>query len=186
MTQRGIQVRVFGPKSAAAIEAEGAGFVVPRETAKQLVDLFRDKLSQHRTGPVQMLVDAPDVPPTILNVSRYYGAAAVAHALRSPPADTGDTPALAGIFVLLPGTDDDADEAAVRAVQSSRDKNGKPLPLPPTVYDVLRDDARPLLAMLFFNPEAVTDATLRMLGVCLAEAFFTSLQSGNEKAPGNK
>src|SRR4029078_1353557 len=127
MTQRGIQVRVFGPKKPANAEAEGAGFVVPRETARQLVDLFREKLSQHKTGPAQMLVDAPDVPPTILNVSRYYGKAAVAHALRSPPAGGGDTPALAGIFVLLPGTDDDADEAAVCAVQASRDKNGKPL-----------------------------------------------------------
>jgi hypothetical protein len=171
---KGIQLRVFGPKTPATAEAEGAGFVLPRETARQLVEMFRKHLAQHRSGPVQMMVDAPDVPPTVLNVSRFYGAAAVAHALRSPPA--GATPALAGIFVLLPGKDPDADEAAIKAVESSRDKPGKPLPLPPKVFETLRADQRPLLGMLFFTAEAVTDATLRMIGVCLAEAFFGSLQ----------
>jgi hypothetical protein len=172
ISKQGIQMRVFGPRTSAA-QAEGAGFAVRGETTRQLVESFRQNLTQRKTGPVQMLVDAADVPPSVVNLSRYYGKAAVAHVLRAPPA--GDVPALAGIIVLLPGVDKDADEEAIRALETSRDKAGQALPLPPTVYASLRADARPLLALVFFNPEAVTDTSLRLLGVTLAEAFFSSL-----------
>ncbi len=128
-----------------------------------------------------MLVDAPDVPPTVLNVQRFYGKAAVAQALRAPP--TGDTPGLAGIYVLLPGLDADADEAAIRSIEKSRDKNGTALPLPPTVYQSIRADQRPMLGMLFFAPEAVIDVTLRMLGICIAEAFFSTIRDEKAKSP---
>lgn len=187
MTQ-GIQTRVFGPRAA---DTEAAGFVLPRGTVAELVKLFAGYLSERRSGPVQMLVDVADVPPSVVNVFRYYGNAAVAHVLRTAP--RGDVPALAGIYVLLPGTDRDADEAAVAAVQGSRDKSGAPLPLPPQVYATLRADARPLFAMLFFTEEAVKDVSLRMLGVCLAEAFFTSTRDARtppppqtQKAPGGE
>ena len=169
----GIQTRVFGPMAAAA-EIESAGFVLQKETAAELIKLFAQHLAERKNGPVQMLVDAPDVTASVLNVSRFYGKAAVAHVLRAPP--TGDTPALAGIYVLLPGMDRDADEAAVAALEGSRDKTGQPLPLLPKVYDALRTDVRPLFAMIFFTEEALKDTSLRMLGICLAEAFFTSLR----------
>src|SRR3954465_10574584 len=95
---RGVQMRVFGPTTASA---DASGFLMPRDTVLKLVGLFEGHLSQHRSGPVQMLVDAPDVPASVVNVFRYYTAAAVAHVLRAPP--EGNVPALAGIFVLLPG-----------------------------------------------------------------------------------
>src|SRR3954447_18406887 len=95
MSEAGIQTRVYGPK-AAAIETEGAAFALPKETAAELIKLFAGHLAERKTGPVQMLVDAPDVPPSVVNVSRFYGKAAVAHVLRAPP--TGDVPALAGIY----------------------------------------------------------------------------------------
>ena len=174
----GIQTRVFGPKAA---DTEAAGFVLPHLTVLQLVELFTGHLSQRAHGPVQMLVEVPGVPPSVVNVFRYYGKSAVAHVLRIPP--EGNVPALAGIYLLLSGTDADADEAAVAAVESSCDARGTPLPLPPRVYHTLRNDVRPLLAMLFFAEEAVTDTSLRMLGVCLAEAFFTSIKS---QAPGTR
>jgi hypothetical protein len=167
----GIQTRVFGPRAA---ETTAAGFALPRETAVQLSRMFAEKLSLRKAGPVQMLVDVPDVPASVVNVFRYYGNAAVAHVLRAPP--TGDTPALVGVYVLLPGLDKDADEAAVAALESSRDKNGQLLPLPPQVYASLRGDVRPLLAMLFFEVEAVKDVSLRLLAVTLAEAFFESMR----------
>jgi hypothetical protein len=148
------------------------------------VKLFTGHLTQRQSGPVQMLVDVADVPPSVLNVSRYYGRAAVAHVLRAIP--RSDVPALAGIYVLLPGVDRDADEAAIAAVESSRDRSGTPLPLPPQAYATLRADVRPLFAMLFFTEDAVKDVSLRLLGVCLAEAFFASLRIADEKkkAPG--
>lgn len=177
---RGIQMRVFGPR-AAAKDAEGAGYAVPAQTARQLVDLFKGQLSQHKTGPVQMFVEAPDMPPSVVNLSRFYGKAAVAHVLRSPP--SGDVPAMAGIVVLLPGLDKGADDAAIRAVETSRDKSGNALPLPPKVYQALRGDVRPLLAMLLFNAEAVNDVSLRLLGVTLAEAFFGTLTARSENSP---
>lgn len=177
----GIQTRVFGPRAA---ETEAAGFMVSPVTARKLIALFEENLSKRTTGPVQMLVDAADVTPSVVNVFRYYGKAAVAHVLRAPP--EGEVPALAGIYLLLPGLDGDADEAAIAAVESSRDKSGAALPLPPRVYATLRADARPLLAMLFFTEQAVTDASLRLLGVCVAEAYFASLKKvdGQRKAPG--
>jgi hypothetical protein len=177
---RGIQMRVFGPRSSAK-EAEGAGYAVSAETARQLVELFKGHLSQHKTGPVQMLVDAPHVPPSVVNLSRFYGKAAVAHVLRAPP--SGDVPALVGIVVLLPGVDKDADDAAIRAIETSRDKSGNALPLPPKAYQALRDDVRPLLALLFFNEEAVHDVSLRLLGVTLAEAFFDARKIASENSP---
>src|SRR5688572_19174604 len=142
---QGIQTRVFGPKAA---QTEAAGFVLPQATVNQLIGIFQGHLSQRKTGPVQMLVELPDMPASVVNVFRYYGAAAVAHVLRSPP--SGTVPALAGVFALLPGTDKDADEAAIAAIESSRDKTGRPLPFPPHVYATLRNDVRPLFAMLFF------------------------------------
>ena len=163
----GIQTRIFGPKAA---DVEAAGFVLNPETVRKLVTLFEDELARRQSGPVQMLVEAPEMPASVMNVFRYYGKAAVAHVLRAPP--EGNTPALAGIYVLLPGLDPDADEAAIAAVESSRDKSGAPLPFPPKVYATLRADVRPLLAMLFYAPQAVTDVSLRMLGVCLAQAYF--------------
>jgi hypothetical protein len=169
----GIQTRVFGPKFSAA-EAQGAGFLLPKETARQLTELFTNSLAQRAHGPAQMLVDAPDMPVSVVNVSRFYGKAAVAHVLRAPP--TGDVPALAGVYVLLPGIDKDADEAAIAAVESSRDKSGKALPLPPDVFASLRADVRPLFGMIFFAEETLKDVSLRMLGICLAEAFFKSVQ----------
>lgn len=171
-------MRVFGPRSSAS-EVEGAGFVANAETARQLVDLFKAQLSQRKTGPVQMLVEAPDMPGAVMNVSRFYGKAAVANVLRAAP--SGDVPALAAVVVLLAGADRDADEAAIRAVETSRDKSGNPLPLPPKVYQTLREDVRPLLAMIFFNGEAVTDTSLRLLGVCLAQAFFGSVASADKQ-----
>jgi hypothetical protein len=171
MNEQGIQTRVFGPRAA---ETTAAGFAVPRETARALAATFEENLAQRKAGPVQMLVDAPDVPPSVLNVFRYYGKAAVAHVLRAPP--TGNTPALVGVYVLLPGLDKDADEAAIAALESSRDKNGQPLPLPPDVYASLCADVRPLLALLFFEVEAVKDVSLRLLAVTLAEAFFASMR----------
>jgi hypothetical protein len=87
------------------------------------VKLFTGHLTQRQSGPVQMLVDVADVPPSVLNVSRYYGRAAVAHVLRAIP--RSDVPALAGIYVLLPGVDRDADEAAIAAVESSRDRRAR-------------------------------------------------------------
>jgi hypothetical protein len=180
----GIQTRVFGPKAAAG-EAAGAGFVLPKETARQLIELFTNSLAQRQHGPVQMLVEAPDMPTCVVNVSRFYGQAAVAHVLRAPP--TGDVPALAGVYVLLPGVDTDADEAAIASVESSRDKAGAALPLPPDVFATLRAEARPLFAMIFFTEETLTDVSLRMLGVCLAEAFFTSVRrAGKQEAPGTR
>ena len=175
-----MQVRVFGPRSSAA-HAEGAGFAVPATAARELVEVFKRNLSQRKTGPVQMLVEAPDVPPSVVNLSRYYGKAGVAHVLRAAPA--GDVAALAGIVVLLPGLDPDADAEAIRALEGSRDKSGSPLPLPPTVYQSLRADVRPLLAMLFFNEDAVTDVSLRFLGLTLAEAFFASLKDQPSSPP---
>jgi hypothetical protein len=172
MSETGIQTRVYGPKAAAA-ETGAAGFALPKETAQQLIGLFAENLSQRANGPVQMLVDVPDVPPSVLNVSRFYGKAAVAHVLRAPP--KGDTPALAAVYVLLPGLDRDADEAAISSLESSRDKTGQALPLLPPVYASLRADARPLFAMIFFTDEAVKDTSLRMLGICFAEAFFKSV-----------
>ena len=173
---QGIQTRVFGPKAA---ETEAAGFLLQPETVRKLVELFAMELSKRSSGPVQMLVEAPDVVPCVVNVFRYYGKAAVAHVLRAPP--EWNVPVLAGVFVLLPGLDADADEAAIAAVESSRDKFGTPLPLPPKMYATLRADVRPLLAMLFFTPEAVTDASLRMIGVCLAEAYFASVGKSSGK-----
>jgi hypothetical protein len=157
---------------------------VPAEAAKQLTELFAGHLSKHRTGPVQMLIDAPDMPPSVVNVFRYYGLAAVAHVLRTPP--TGDVPAMAGIIALLPGIDPDADEAAIRSIEKSRDKSGKPLPLPPKVYTNLRSDPRPLMGMLFFHEGAVHDVSLRLLALCLAKAFFASIREtpDQHKAPG--
>jgi hypothetical protein len=172
----GIQTRVFGPKAA---ETEAAGFLLRPETVRQVVALFSENLSKRNSGPVQMLVEAPDMPASVVNLFRYYGKAAVAHVLRVAP--TGNVPALAGVFVLLPGLDPDADEAAVAAVEASRDKTGAPLPFPPKVYAMLRADVRPLLAMLFYTPEAVTDTSLRMLGVCLAEAYFASVRRSSAK-----
>src|SRR5688572_10663609 len=160
--RKGIQARVFGPK-VAGTNVAGTGFALSAAAAKQLVGSFREYLTKHKTGPVQMLVDAAEVPPSVVNVSRYYGKAAVAHVLRAPPAGAGDVPALAGIFVLLPGLDVDADEAAVAAVESSREKSGRPLPLSPAVYESLRKDQRPLLAMIFFHEEAMKDTSLRMI-----------------------
>jgi hypothetical protein len=179
----GIQTRVFGPK-AGTQEAAGAGFMLPKETARQLIELFANSLAQRAHGPVQMLVEAPDTPTSVVNVFRFYGKAAVAHVLRAPP--TGDVPALAGVYVLLPGADRDADEAAIASVESSRDKAGNALPLPMDVFASLRAEVRPLFAMIFFTDETLKDVSLRMLGVCLAEAFFTSLRSAGatEKAPG--
>ena len=168
---QGIQTRVFGPKAA---QTEAAGFVLPQAAVNQLIGTFTGHLSQRKTGPVQMLVELPDMPASVVNVFRYYGAtAAVAHVLRAPP--SGDVPALAGVFALLPGVDKDADEAAIAAIESSRDKSGRPLPFPPHVYAALRSDVRPLFAMLFFAEEAVNDVSLRLLGVCLAEAYFASV-----------
>jgi hypothetical protein len=179
----GIQTRVFGPK-AAAQDAAGAGFVLPKEAARQLIELFTNGLAQRQHGPAQMLVEAPDAPTSVLNVSRFYGKAAVAHVLRAPP--TGDVPALAGLYVLLPGMDKDADEAAIASVESSRDKAGTALPLPPDVFATLRAEVRPLFAMIFFTEETLKDVSLRMLGVCLAEAFFTSMKKAKptNTAPG--
>jgi hypothetical protein len=167
-----VQTRVFGPKAAAG-EAAGAGFAVPKETTRQLIGLFTNSLAQRKHGPVQMLVEAPDTPACVVNVFRFYGKAAVAHVLRAPPA--GDVPALAGVYVLLPGTDKDADEAAIASVESSRDKAGNALPLNPEVFATLRAEVRPLFAMIFLTDETLKDVSLRVLGVCLAEAFFTSL-----------
>jgi hypothetical protein len=176
--QEGIQTRVFGPK-AAAEEAQGAGFMLPKKTARQLIDLFTNSLAQRAHGPVQMLVDAPDMPVSVVNLSRFYGKAAVAHVLRAPP--TGDVPALAGVYVLLPGLDKDADEAAIASVEKSTDKSGKPLPLPAEVFTALRADVRPVMALIFFAEETLKDVSLRMLGICLAEAFFASLRDAGEK-----
>ena len=173
-----VQTRVFGPKAAAG-DAAGAGFAVPKQTARQLIELFTNSLAQRMHGPVQMLVEAPDTPACVVNVFRFYGKAAVAHVLRAPP--VGDVPALAGIYVLLPGADKDADEAAIASLESSRDKAGNPLPLPPDVFATLRAEVRPLFAMIFFTDETLKDVSLRMLGVCLAEAFFTSLRKENGK-----
>src|SRR5687767_13165029 len=92
---QGIQTRVFGPKAA---QTEAAGFVLPQATVNQLIGIFQGHLSQRKTGPVQMLVELPDMPASVVNVFRYYGAAAVAHVLRSPP--SGNVPALAGVFAL--------------------------------------------------------------------------------------
>jgi hypothetical protein len=180
----GIQIRVFGPAVAAA-DVQDAGFAVSAESAKQLTDLFVEHLSKTRNGPVQMLVDAPDMPPSVVNVFRYYGAAAVVHVLRAPP--SGDVPAMTGIVAILPGVDKDADDAAIDEIEKLRDKSGKPLPLPPTVYESLRADVRPLIGMLLFHEEAVKDVSLRVLGICLAKAFFTSLRNaqGKQKAPGD-
>src|SRR5688500_8031465 len=91
----GIQTRVFGPRAA---ETSAAGFALPRDTVVQLSKMFEENLSKRKSGPVQMLVDVPGVPPSVVNVFRYYGKAAVAHVLRAPP--SGDTPALAGVYVL--------------------------------------------------------------------------------------
>ena len=173
--RQGIQTRVFGPRAA---ETTAAGFALPRETAVELARMFEENLSKRKTGPVQMLVDVPDVPASVVNVFRYYGKSAVAHVLRAAPA--GNTPALVGVYVLLPGLDKDADEAAVAALESSRDKTGQPLPLPPQVYASLRADVRPLLAMLFFEAEAVKDVSLRLLAVTLAEAFFESMRKAQQ------
>ena len=41
----GIQTRVFGPKAAAA-DAAGAGFVLPKETARQLIE-YEQELLKH-------------------------------------------------------------------------------------------------------------------------------------------
>jgi hypothetical protein len=172
---QGIQTRVFGPKAAAG-DAAGAGFVLPKETTRQLIDLFTNSLAQRQHGPVQMLVEAPDAPSSVVNVFRFYGKAAVAHVLRAPP--TGDVLALAGVYVLLPGLDRDADDAAIASVESSRDKAGNALPLPRDVFATLRAEVRPLFAMIFLTDETLKDVSLRLLGVCLAEAFFTSLRSG--------
>jgi hypothetical protein len=169
----GIQTRVFGPKSAAS-DAAGAGFLLPKETSHQLIELFTSSLAQRQHGPVQMFVEAPDMPTSVVNVSRFYGKAAVAHVLRAAP--TGDVAAMAGVYVLLPGVDKDADEAAIASVESSRDNAGNALPLSPDVFATLRAEVRPLFAMIFFAEETLKDVSLRMLGVCLAEAFFTSLQ----------
>jgi hypothetical protein len=174
----GIQMRVFGPRSSAS-EVEGAGFVANAETARQLVDLFKGHLSQHKTGPVQMLVEAPDMPASVVNLSRFYAKAAVANVLRAAP--SGDVPALAAIVVLLGGLDRDADEAAIRAVETSHDKSGTALPLPPKVYQTLRDDVRPLLGLIIFNDNAMTDTSLRLLAVCLAKAYFASLSSADKQ-----
>jgi hypothetical protein len=173
---------VFAPTDAAK-ESAGAGFVLPKETARQLIDLFTNSLAQRQHGPVQMLVEAPDMPTSVVNVFRFYGTAAVAHVLRAPPA--GDVPAMAGVYVLLPGIDKDADEAAIASIESSRDKTGKPFPLPAEVYSTLRAEVRPLFAMIFFADETLKDVSLRMLGICLAEAFFTSLRPKQE-APGTR
>jgi hypothetical protein len=82
---------------------------------------------------------------------------------------------------LLPGLDADADEAAIAAMEKSRDKTGKPLPFPLKVYAMLRGDVRPLLAMLFYTPEAVIDTSLRMLGVCMGEAYFKTVRPALDK-----
>src|SRR5690349_8950343 len=146
----GIQTRVFGPTDAGT-EAAGAGFILPKETARRLIDLFTNSLAQRQHGPVQMLVEAPDMPTSVVNVFRFYGKAAVAHVLRAPP--VGDVPAMAGVYALLPGLDKDADEAAIASIESSRDKTGKAFPLPPDVFATLRADPRPLFAMIFFTEE---------------------------------
>src|SRR5688572_13419011 len=122
---RGIQTRVFGPTSGspgAGADTQGAGFVMRGQAVAQLVGTFRGHMDARRHGPLQMLVESPDVPPSVVNLYRYYGAAAVAHVLRAGPA--GGAPALAGLVLLLPGTDPDADEAAIAAVESSRDASG--------------------------------------------------------------
>ena len=181
---QGIQIRVIGPMGAGGAEPEeGTGFALPAGDARQLIGTFQGHMSQKRQGPLQMLVDAPDVPVSVVNLYRYYGSrAAVAHVLRAGPA--GGVAALAGVFVLLPGVDRDADEAALAAVESSRDATGKPFPLNPKIYASLRDDVRPLVALLFFNSEALRDASLRLLAVCLAEAFFGMLRKeGGTKHP---
>jgi hypothetical protein len=169
---RGIQTRVFGPTGSAA-DVRGAGFAMPAGTVQTLVGTFRGHMDARRNGPLQMLVEVPDVPPSVVNLYRYYGSAAVAHVLRANPA--GDVPAVAGIVLLLPGADPDADEAAIAAVEGSRDATGTMLPLRPQAYASLRADARPLLAMLFFHEDAVRDVSLRMLAISLAEAFFGSI-----------
>ena len=64
-----VQTRVFGPKAAAG-DAAGAGFAVPKETARQLIELFTNSLAQRMHGPVQMLVEAPDTPACVVNVFR--------------------------------------------------------------------------------------------------------------------
>ena len=176
----GVQIRVIGPKVGGETE-EGVAYAVPAATAQQLVGMFQAHLSAKRTGPLQMLVDAPDVPPSVVNLYRYYGTSAVAHVLR---ASAGEVPALAGIYLLLPGLDRDADEAAIAAVESSRDATGTMLPLRPQIFQSLRADARPLIALLFFNVEALKDVSLRMLAVCLAEAFFATVKPGQAGTPG--
>ena len=177
-----MQIRVIGPKVGDETE-EGVAYAVPAAAAQQLVGTFQAHLSAKRTGPLQMLVDAPDVPPSVVNLYRYYGTSAVAHVLRAPPA--GDVPALAGVYLLLPGLDRDADEAAIAAVESSRDATGTMLPLRPQIFQSLRADARPLIALLFFNPEALKDASLRMLAVCLAEAFFATVKPAGPTGGGS-
>ena len=167
----------MGPKVGDETE-QGVAFAVPAGTAQQLVGTFQGHMTHKRTGPLQMLVDAPDMPVAVVNLYRYYGTAAVAHVLRA--AATGDVPALAGIYLFLPGIDRDADEAAIAAVESSRDATGTMLPLRPQIFQSLRADARPLIAFLFVHAEAVRDASLRMLGMCLAEAFFSTVRD----APG--
>lgn len=166
---RGLQVRVFGPRGNAG-DTRDAGFALPAGTVQQLVGTFRGHFEVRPDGPLQMLVEAPDVPPSVVNLYRYDGSAAVAHVLRANPA--GDMPALAGIFLLLTGAGPEADEAAIAAVESSRDATGTMLPLRPQIFESLRADARPLLAMLFFHEDAVRDVSLRMLAISLAEAFF--------------
>src|SRR5688500_310862 len=175
----GVQIRVIGPKAGAQAE-EGAAFVLPEGATQQLVGTFQGHMSAKRTGPLQMLVDAPDVPPSVVNLYRYFGKSAVAHVLRASP--QGDVPALAGIYLLLPGLDRDADEAAIAAVESSRAATGTMLPLRPQIFQSLRADARPLIALLFFNVDALQDVSLRMLAMCLAEAFFSTVRQDKADA----
>lgn len=163
----GIQTRIFGPP---VEDMQQSGFVLKREVVEQTTALFEQQLSQRESGPVQMLVEVPDSPASVVNVFQFYGKAAVAHVLRAPP--EGNVPALAAVFVMLPGIDPEADEAAIASIEVSKDKTGKPLPFGPKVYQSLRADARPLLGMLFFAVEAVTDSSLRLLGICLANAYF--------------
>lgn len=66
---RGIQARVFGPKSSAA-DVQGAGFALPVAAVQQLVGTFRGHMSARRNGPLQVLVEAPDMPPSVVNLYR--------------------------------------------------------------------------------------------------------------------
>jgi hypothetical protein len=125
-------------------------------------------------------IDIKHYPPLHARISRFGQTALVAHWVHrmTVELDTGrHGGVLQAVSLYLTGLDRRADNCAISACQLMKMAPGKPgLPIPPGVWDKLREDPqRPLAVQIFVQPLARLDQSIRTAFFAVASAFFGSL-----------